>query len=193
MKRDYKLARAKKELNAATWKHLQDVVVPVQAPDAGADDATTLSALLKSAGNDHKNLRNIYIAGGFMLAVQKAVKIRANELGPQIEAGKLTKDAAVQILVDLASSAPVVTVRGEGAGTGRRSVKAEERGAARGAAEKENEMKARARAKVLASTDPRERAAAAKLFADLFGEDVEPAKTEPAPTKPGNGPKGGKK
>lgn len=165
MQRIFKLARAKKELNNNAKKHLADAEIPIEAPDAGADEAETLQRLLRSAGGDHRNLRAIYLGGGYFLAVQKALKAYANELGDKIENGEITKEQAVQMLTDRAREAPSVTLRGEGAGTGKRASKAREAGAA----EARDQLKAQAQARI-ESLSGREKQLAERLFAEMFGE-----------------------
>jgi hypothetical protein len=166
MQRNYKLARATKELNDNARKHLGDVEIPITAPDAGATAEETVANLLASAGGDHKNLRNIYNGGGFFLAVQKNLKSLADGIGDRIENGEITKEQGVQELVDAAASVPTVTLRGEGAPR-KGTSKAKEAGAA----EATNALRDKAAARVEALSG-REKAIAQKLFEDMFGSDA---------------------
>lgn len=178
MTRNYKLERAKKELNNNARKHLADVVVPITAPDAGADEAATVRNLMASVDGDHANLRNVYVGGGFFLVKQKELKDAADGIADRIESGAITKEQGVQELIDLAARpCGAVSIRGEGAGTGKRSIKAEERGRQAGAKQAIADVQAKARARVAAMTG-KDRAAAAKLYEDTFGEKW---------TAPGNG------
>lgn len=168
MQREYKLARATKELNDNARKHLADAVIPITAPDAGATEEETVANLLASAGGDHKNLRNIYNGGGFFLAVQKNLKGLADGIGDRIESGEITKEQGIQELIDAAQAVPTVTLRGEGAPRkGGSAAKQREQGKE----EARNELQAKAAARV-ESLSGREKAIAQKLYEDMFGSDA---------------------
>lgn len=124
----YKLERAKKELVESAKKHFAGatpVSLTAELPDVAESEQDTIARLIESAGSV-ANLRNTYVAQA-RLARQKAVKDAANELGPKVEAGEMTLDAAVQQLTDILNSPVQVTIRGEGTTTRKPSGKTKEK------------------------------------------------------------------
>lgn len=158
MMRTFKL-KAGNDLGNLASTHFDGVEIPVRLTDLGASDEETAENILRSAGS-WQNARNIFVSGGEALARQKDLKELAKELAPKIEEGALTREEAIQQLIDRGAreTAPEVTVRGEGTGTRKPAAKTVEKVKAQIAADADAK---------LADMSDEERAVAEALLAKL--------------------------
>lgn len=158
MFRNFKF-KAGTDIGNLASKHFDGLEIPVRLTDVGADDDETAQNILDSAGS-WTNARAIFVAGGEALARQKDLKALSKDLADKVEKGELTREAAVQTLIDRGAEtvAPEVTVRGEGTGTRKPAAKTVEKVKAQMAADAEA---------TLADMSDAERAVAEALLAKL--------------------------